>query len=638
MQEGSNPGRIKFTPGKFFSIIEKSTAFLALILITLLLLIEVISRKFLNTGVPNSREYIQHLVLWVAFLGAMIATGDKKNLTASLVSEKTRLNLKIFFQYLTCFLSVSMVTVFFISSISFFLLAFDRSAAIGIFPIQYIVIIIPTAFFFIIIRFILQTPRRLTTLFVAAGAVLTGILLSINEVLQMLQGLVLLNDPENLDLILSYDDLIESFNALFLPVFNVVFWPLAVILIASIFTGTPIFIVLGGLAVLFFINSEGSLAIIPNQAYVVFTGENIPAIPLFTLAGFILSESRAGERFVNLFRSLLGWLPGGFAIVTVFICAFFTTFTGATGVTILALGGLLAPVLIARKYKKNFTYGLLTAGGSIGLLLPPSLPIILYGVQAQISIKDLLINGVFPGLFMIAVVAVMGVHHAVKNKIERVKFKIEDVAGPFLSALPEILLPFIILISYFTGITTLVETGALAVLYVLFIEIVVHRELKFKDLVNIMDKSLPIIGGVLIILALANGLSYYIIDQQIPQKLTEWCQSTIESRLVFLFLLNVGLLITGCFLDIFSAILVVAPLVIPLGVAYGIDPIHLGIIFLANLQLGYLTPPVGLNLFLAAYRFDRPLSKIYTDVLPVFIVLLIVVLYITYVPLFFYAY
>jgi tripartite ATP-independent transporter DctM subunit len=378
------------------------------------------------------------------------------------------------------------------------------------------------------------------------------------------------------------------------------------------------------------------LEVIPNEAYTMLTGPAIPAIPLFTLVGFILSESKAGERLVRLFRVFFGWMPGGLAIMAILVSTFFTTFTGASGVTILALGGLLSYMLVeSGRYRENFSTGLLTASGSIGLLFPPSLPIILYGVAAQINIKNVFVGGILPGLLTVAALSVAGVVTALKSKTKTMPyktFKAGDAVKAVRESIWDILLPFIILTSFFGGITTLVETGAIAVVYTLLVQVFIHKDIKLKNLHAIFLKTVPIIGGVLVILAVAKGLSYYIIDVEIPARLSIWVEANIHSKYTFLILLNIALLITGCLMDVFSAIVVVVPLIIPLAAIYNIHPVHLGIIFLANLGLGYLTPPVGLNLFLASYRFNKPMSEIYKNVFPFFLILLVTVLLITYVP------
>jgi len=398
--------------------------------------------------------------------------------------------------------------------------------------------------------------------------------------------------------------------------------------------GAPRFVIIGGIAILLFTHAGGALEVIPNEAYSMLISPNIPAIPLFTLAGFILSESGAGKRLVRLFRAFFGWLPGGLAVAAVIVCAFFTTFTGASGVTILALGALLSYVLIENGAKQKFAHGLLTASGSVGLLFPPSLPIILYGVVAQTNIKHMFLGGIIPGFIMVATLAVMGVYSALRNKLPRTPFRASEAVNAIGDSLGELLLPVIIIAGYFTGLMTIVEAAAVSVLYTIIVEVFVHRDIKVRDLPKTAMKAVPIIGGVLIILTVARGLSYYIVDAEVPFKMSAWVGQYISSKYLFLILLNLALLATGCLMDIFSAIVVVAPLIIPLGEIFGISPVHLGIIFLANLELGYLTPPVGLNLFFASYRFQEPLVKVYKNVVPFFFVRLVTVLLITYIPWF----
>jgi tripartite ATP-independent transporter DctM subunit len=334
---------------------------------------------------------------------------------------------------------------------------------------------------------------------------------------------------------------------------------------------------------------------------------------------------------VQLFRVYFGWLPGGLAIATILICTFFTALTGASGVTILALGGLLSFILIENKYKSGFTTGLLTVNG-IGTLFPPSLPLIMYGVVAQINIKKMFIGGLLPGTLMILVLVIYVIITAKKEGIRSVPLNIHELFPVVKSCIGEIFLPFVIIIFYFKGITTLVETGAITVVYVLLITMVFNRDIKFRKLPAVFLKSIPIIGGVLTVLAVAKGLSYFIVDAEVPMILTEWMQRFIHSKYLFLLILNIILLIIGCFMDVFSAIMVIVPLIIPLGDAYGIHPVHLGVIFLANLEVGYLTPPIGINLFLSSYRFNKPLVKIYKYIIPFLVVMILSVLIITYVP------
>jgi tripartite ATP-independent transporter DctM subunit len=377
----------------------------------------------------------------------------------------------------------------------------------------------------------------------------------------------------------------------------------------------------------------GEVDVVANQIYTALTQNNIIAIPLFTLAGFILSESRAGERLVRTFQGLFGWLPGGLIIATVFICAFFTAFTGASGVTILALGGILYTVLsVNGKYSQKFSIGLLTASGSIGLLFPPSLAIFLVGATTQTNTIHLFLGGLIPGLILVAAIIVFGIVISVKTKIPVEPFHLKRAAGALKNSLLEILLPFLLIIGYFSGVLSLVEIGAAAVLYLFVAEFLVYRDIKLAGIVQVFKKAIPIIGGILSILALSQALSYYIVDTQAPYHFAQWMQGAISSKYMFLLILNLALLVIGCLVDIFSAILIVLPLIMPLGEVFGIDPVHLGIIFLVNMEAGFITPPVGLNLFLASYRFEKPFLEIARNVLPFLIIQLAVVFIVTYIP------
>jgi tripartite ATP-independent transporter DctM subunit len=399
--------------------------------------------------------------------------------------------------------------------------------------------------------------------------------------------------------------------------------------------GTPLFIVLSGAALLLFARVGGALEVIPNEAYNVLTDGTIPAIPLFTFTGYILSESKAGERLVNLFRSWFGWLPGGLVVAAVLASAFFTSFTGASGVTILALGGLLYYVLHTRgQQSEAFTVGLLTSTSNVGLLFPPSLAIIIYGTIAQVNIFHMFLAGIVPGVLIALSFIVIGVVVSIRRGNKRTPFEPKQAMATLKSAMSEILLPVVIVVAFFSGLTTLVETAALAVAYVLVVEVAVRREISLRRLPEVALKCITIVGGVLIILGAARGLSFYIVDAQVPVLLRDWMRDHVTSRFVFLLLLNGALLLTGCLMDIFSAILIVAPLVVPLGELFGVAPVHLGAIFLANLGLGFITPPVGLDLFLSSYRFNEAMPRLYRYVLPFFAVELAVVLLITYVPFF----
>jgi C4-dicarboxylate transporter, DctM subunit len=486
----------------------------------------------------------------------------------------------------------------------------------------------PVGFAVIVIRFILTPARGRGRRVFAAAGILAGLIVGWDPLISALGALLPPSSPAAAWLSAAGPVVSQAFA----PVLSVVHLPLVLLLVASVFLGGPIFVLVGGLAILFFLHSGGSLESAANQAYTMLTGDVIPSIPLFTLAGYVISEGKSGERLVRLFRTLFGWLPGGLAFMSILICAFLTTFTGASGVTIIAVGTLLLFILKDSGYDERFGRGLLTASGSIGLLFPPSLPVILYGVVSMTNIKHMFVGGILPGAFMVLSIAAIGVWRARRDKVPRIPFNLREALPSLGKASGEILLPVLILVLFLKGITTLVETGAVAVIYAIILEVFVHKDLKLRQLPAVFLKSMVILGGILAILATASGFSYYIVDAQIPMQLAEWLRAHVVSPFVFLLLLNLVLIIKGFFIDIFSAITIVVPLIAPLGAAYGINPVHLGIIFLANLELGYLTPPLGLNLFLASYRFEKPLVRIYRDVIPFQLVMLASVLIITYVP------
>jgi len=403
-------------------------------------------------------------------------------------------------------------------------------------------------------------------------------------------------------------------------------------LIAIVFAliGTPLFIVIGALALLGF----HSVDIDPSVVVIEMTrlGDTplLISLPLFIFAGTMLSESGAPERILKISRLLLGWLPGGLAVIALLVCAVFTAFTGASGVTIFALGGLLLPAMLKDGYSERFSMGLITSSGSLGLLFPPSLPLILYGVIAETRIDHLFLAGIIPGFLMLILLSV----YAVRSGVVHTK---EELAGQHpLKILKEtaweLPLPFIIIIGIYGGFLVAGEAAAVTALYVLIVEVFIYRDIKISQIPKIMGRSMTLFGGILVILAVSMASTNYLIDQEVPAKLFTVINTYIDSKYTFLLLLNVFLLIVGSMLDIFSALVLVVPLILPIAAGYDVNPIHLGIIFLTNLQIGYCTPPVGLNLFLASYRFKRPIFELYRASLPFLGLLLITLVLITYFP------
>ena len=601
---------------------------LLLLLITLILAITIVARLFGVASLRASTDYIRHLVLWIAFAGAMITTREKNHLSLSVGVERIPEKVRRWVTAGTSFVSVAICSAQVVSSLSFILAGFAHSARVGVVPMVLATIIMPVGYAFMTFRFVVTPPAGAGRRWVAFLGVPAGILLASSPLVSSLLSIL----PASSHAAAWLAGTGQSISVTVASVFSVIHLPLVFLLVASVLLGGPIFVLVGGLALLFFLHSGGALETAANQAYTMLTGDVIPSIPLFTLAGYIISEGKSGERLVRLFRTLFGWLPGGLALMSILICAFLTTFTGASGVTIIAVGTLLLFILKGSGYNERFGRGLLTASGSIGLLFPPSLPVILYGVVSMTNIKEMFVGGILPGVFLVLSLATLGVWQARKDKVPRIPFDLREALPALWRSLGEIMLPILILLLFLKGITTLVETGAVAVIYAIVLEVVIHRDLKVRQLPAVFLKSVVILGGILIILANASGFSYYIVDAQIPVLLTQWLRAHVTSPYVFLILLNLVLLVKGFFIDIFSAITIVVPLIAPLGTAYGINPVHLGVIFLANLELGYLTPPLGLNLFLASYRFEKPVIQIYRDVLPFQLVMLVAVLIITYVP------
>jgi C4-dicarboxylate transporter, DctM subunit len=408
------------------------------------------------------------------------------------------------------------------------------------------------------------------------------------------------------------------------------------ILIAFLFMfiGAPLFTVFSGLTLLllFFGHIDSSAMII--EMHRIATTPILVAIPLFTFAGYLLSESKAPRRLIGLTDALLGWLPGGLAIIALITCSAFTALTGATGLTIIALGGILLPALLQGKYPEKFSLGLVTNSGTLGLLFPPSLPIIIYAIVSKVQINQLFLAGLLPGILMVVLLSAFSVQKAIAAEIPRTKFNTTRMFKALREAMWELPLPLVVLGGIYSGYFAVSEAAAITAVYVFLVEVIIYRDIKWRELPQVMRKSMVLVGGILIILGAALGFTNYLIDAEVPMKLFNLFKAYTDSPFVFLILLNLFLLVVGCLLDIFSALIVVVPLITPVANAYGINPVHLGIIFLANLQIGALTPPVGMSLFISSLRFEKPMSKIIMASLPFIAVLLFVLAIITYVPWF----
>jgi C4-dicarboxylate transporter, DctM subunit len=598
---------------------ENGFIVLVLAALVILPLMETVLRKVAGIGITGSSSFVQHFTLLVGVLGGAIAAREGRLLSLSTLSNSLPGGWKpaaiIFSSAIAAAISAVLCPAAwkFVQSEPA-----DKILAYGI-PLRAFQWLLPAGYAVVALRLCWGASERWAgralTLLITAGLVWFGIQSPI--------------DPAKL------------------------VWPAMIALAAATVLGAPLFTTLGGAAMILFWSTGREVALIPLEHYYLVTDAVLPSIPLFiplfTLAGYFLAEGGASKRLVRVFQTMFGQFRGGPGIATALVCAFFTSFTGASGVTILALGGLLMPVLIQAKYSERTALGLVTGAGSLGLLFPPCLPLILYAVIAQrtiqnlelpegmampeVTINQLFLGGVGPGFLLVALTAWWAIRAGPKNKLDRPAFSSGDARAALWEAKWELLLPVIALGVMLSGLATPVEAAAVSALYAFLTQTVIHRDLRlFKDVPRVMTECGMIIGGVLLILGVAMGLTKYLILADVPTMGVDWVKGAVHSPWMFLLLLNLFLLVVGCLMDIYSAIVVVVPLIVPMGLAFGIDPVHLGIIFLANLQLGFLTPPVGMNLFLSSYRFNKPMSEVIRATAPMMLVMLVGVILITYVP------
>ena len=584
--------------------------FLFLILISFPIF-QILGRYISFFSIPASQEIVQHMTLWIGFIGAVIAARSNKLLSVvrePVFDSTTKVNLPKFFVHI---FSLSIVFVLSISYLKMIQIGFQ-------YP-DYIAPYIPTWF--------------------AQAIIPVGLILI------WYQMILTSSTDSKYRVLLTVISIIPTIILYFwqFPLANpLLLWTKVLFAISLVAFGLPIFILLASLSIFFFLSEPSEwatnydlISTISDSAYRIVVSPTLAAIPIFTLAGYILAESNISERLIRFFKASLGWLPGSTVLIVVLLCAFFTALTGGSGVTILALGAILYPILIHDGYSKQFSLGIITTAGSLGLLFPPSLPAIIYSITAGINPLELFKQALIPAIFLMSIMFFYGLYKRPKSKtVER--FVLKDTFETAKIAKWEIAIPLLIILSLFSGFATLVESAALLVLYVLTVELYIFKDISFKNLPKIIIDCSTLVGGVLIILGFAMGFTGYLVDAQIPLKILNFVQSTISSKIIFLLALNILLLIVGCLMDVFSAIIVVVPLIAPLATYFGIDPFHLAIIFIANLELGYITPPVGMNLYLSSYRFEKDMPTIYSATLPFFFIRLIGVILITYIPLFFY--
>ena len=592
----------------------------AIILLAVIPVLESLIRLIFKVGIPSSQDITTHLLLVAGCVSGMITTRKKEHLSIGLIYYLKNERAKNALAVVTALFSSCVSLILAFCSAVFIRVSLFPPAMIGFLPEWVFALALPAGFLVMSVRFALSAPLRANARLARALPFLAGLFCSIPLICKFIWELDL-------------PDAVFEMNALFIDGADRIALPAFVLLAALAFAGTPLFIVIGGLVFVLFQSAGAEADTIIIDAASALTTSDYIAIPLFTLVGFFLSESRAGERLVQTFKCFFGWFPGGMIVVSVLLCAFFTTFTGASGVTILALGGILFAILSKNAaYPERFSIGLLASSGSIGLLFPPSLPLILVGITMRENILHFFAAGALPGILLTLAMIVFGIIMSIRIKIPLEKFSLHAAGRSLVDSFFEILLPFLLIGGFFSGVLSLVEIGAAALVYVFIIEVCVRGDIKIRAVPQVFAKAIPIVGGIFSILALSKALSDYIAFTQAPETFALWLQTAVSSKWLFLLILNLALLLTGCLMDIFSAIMVVLPLVAPLGAAYGIDPLHLGIIFLVNLEAGYLTPPVGLNLFLASYRFNRTFVQVCRDVLPFLCIQLAVMLLVTYIP------
>jgi len=575
----------------------------ALAFATLLPLIDALGRPLGGFHVPGSAAYVQQLTLWLAFVGGLLTTRERKHLTLSTTEFLGEGRAKRIALGVSAALAAAVMAV--LAYASLLVVKTNREEARvlpGGIPIWVSECIMPLCLALMALRFLWQSSESWKGRLAATSVVALAFGLGLVPTQAALAA-----------------------------------WPLGLMLVAAAFLGTPVFAVMGGLALLLFFKDGTPVAAVSAEVYRLIASPTLPAIPLLTACGYVLAEGGASTRLLRFFKALFGWLPGGLAVMVAAVCALFTTFTGGSGVTIIALGGLVYPILKKDGYPESFSLGLVTASGSLGLLFPPSLPVILYAVVASsakmnVPADSLYLAGLLPGFVMVALVAAYGIYMGRRSKAESQPFVGRELAMATWEAKWELFLPVFVILLFVSGWASMVETAAASVAYAVVTQCLITRDIPLTALPRVLTKAAALLGAVLVLLSLAMGLTAYLVDIQVAEWLLEFVKGHIHSRVVFLLALNLLLLIVGCLMDIFSAIVIVVPLIAPMGAAFGVDPVHLGIIFLANLELGFLTPPVGMNLFLASSRFGKPLLDIYRDVVPFLIILGLGVLLITYAP------
>lgn len=579
--------------------IENILPVAAFLLAILLPLIDAIGRPLGGFHIPGSSLYVQQLTFWLAFLGGLLATRDDKHLmlsTTNFLGETRAARVARLIAF-----AASAAVAAALAYGSYQLVVADRQLGkmlpVGL-PEWVSECVMPIALAIMSVRFVLRASDRIWGRVFAVSAI--AAVLGLGAISSHVGPLV---------------------------------WPLCALILLAVLSGAPVFVAMGGIALLMFFKDGVPISAVSAEVYRLVASPTLPAIPLLTACGYILAEAHASQRLVRFFRALFGWMPGGVAVFVALVCAMFTAFTGGSGITIIALGGLVYPILREAGYPERFSLGLVTAAGSLGLLFPPSLPVILYSVVAGVPADQLFLAGFVPGFLLVLLVVGYGIHVGRKAETGAHDFSWKEAGASAWEAKWELSIPVLIVVLFASGYASMVEASAAACAYTIVIECFILRDLHVvRDLPGVLVRAGALVGAVLMLLSTAMGLTSYLVDAQIPDQLIALVTANIHSPIVFLLILNVLLLVLGSVLEIYSAIVILTPLIAPMGQAFGVDPVHLGVVFLANLELGFLFPPVGLNLFLSSTRFGKPLPSLYRSVLPFLVILGLGVLAITYFP------
>lgn len=570
-------------------------------------------------SIMDGERFIIHAVFVFACFAGIITSADHRQLNIEVFNLRLSESLKSTVGSINNGISIAVLTALFFACFPNILTVIDSGDILWGIPVRFLFLALPLMFLAQLVLQIRENKRLLSSLLgLSAGLFVScGSLASIAYTVFGAEAAAL-----------------TAGASIWAAVSAKLLVPFILIFIAAALFGLPLFIVLLAITYTAFSQGGGYVDVVPLEMYHILTDSSIAAIPLFTVAGCLLAEGSAGKRLMELVRSSVGWLRGGVIISSVLVLTFFTTFTGASGVTILALGPLLSLILTGNGYLEDDAESLITASGSLGILFPPSMAIIIFGVTniMTIDIFDVFRGAVLPGMLLTISMIIIGVVRDRSKK--RIPFSWKELKTAFCASFFELLLPVFIIALYFSGLFSLLQTAAFTVLYTCVLEIIIRRDFSWKGAAGLILKSIPIAGGVLIIIGAAKGLAYYLIDANVPALLTDIVQTYIHSKYVFLFLLNILLIFVGCIMDLYSAILVVSPLVMPIAESFGIHPIHTGVIFLMNMALGFLTPPIGMDLFIASYTFNKPVIKIVKNILPYLGIQCIILLLVTYIPWF----